>query len=145
MTMKLIPRGIATLLVIVFSSAVAGQEIVGRWIGVADTTDEAGVKRQERQTLEIKSTDGKLTGMLVNRRGDGGIQFQVQQDGAKVNLYGFLPLDGGEHLRWKFELKGESLVGTFSAMHDNPKKWIYDRVGAMTVTKAPPAAAPAAK
>jgi len=83
--------------------------------------------------------------MLVNRSGNGGIPFQVQQDGAKFNLYGFLPLDGGEHLRWKFELKEGSLIGTFSAMHDNPKKWIYDRIGAMTVTKAPPAAAATTK
>jgi hypothetical protein len=28
------------------------------------------------------------------------------------------------------------LAGTFSALHDNPKKWIYDRIGAMTLTKA---------
>jgi hypothetical protein len=119
----------------------AAQDVVGRWVGTADTTDEAGMKRQEKQTIEIKNEEGKLTGMLVSRNGNGGIPFQVQQDGAKFNLYGFLALDGGEHLRWKFELKDGSLVGTFSALHDNPKKWIYDRIGAMTVTKAPPAAA----
>jgi hypothetical protein len=123
------------------TGALAAQDIVGRWTGTADTTDEGGTRRQEKQTLEIKSEDGKLTGMLVSRSGNGGIAFQVQQDGAKFNLYGFLPLDGGEHLRWKFELKEGALVGTFSAMHDNPKKWVYDRIGAMTVAKAPPAAA----
>jgi hypothetical protein len=37
--------------------------------------------------------------MLVNKSGNGGIAFQVQQDEAKFNLNGFLPLDGGEHLR----------------------------------------------
>jgi hypothetical protein len=121
-------------------------DILGRWVGSADTTDEAGTKRQEKQTLEIKSEDGKLTGMMVNRSGKGGIPFQVQQVEGKVNLYGFLTLDGGEHLRWKFELKNGSLVGTFSAQHDNPAKWMYDRIGAMTVTRdeAPPAA-PASK
>jgi hypothetical protein len=30
-------------------------------------------------------------------------------------------------------------------MHDNPKKWIYDRIGAMTVTKVPPAQAATTK
>jgi hypothetical protein len=122
--------------------ALAAQDIVGRWTGVADTTDEGGTKRQERQTLDIKSEDGKLTGLMVNRSGNGGIPFQVQQDGAKVNFYGFLTLDGGEHLRWKFELKDGAWTGTFSAQHDNPKKWVFDRIGAMTLTKA---AAPAAK
>jgi hypothetical protein len=71
----------------------------------------------------------------VGRSGNGGIPLQVQQDGAKVNLYGFLTFEGGEHLRWKLEWKDGSLVGTFSAQHDSPKKWIYDRIGAMTVTR----------
>jgi hypothetical protein len=124
--------GVALLM----TGVLAAQEIAGRWTGTADTTDEAGTKRQEKQILEIKSEDGKLTGMLVNRSGKGGIAFQVQQDGSKFNLYGFLPLDGGEHLRWKFEWKDGTLVGTFSALHDNPKKWIYDRIGAMTLTRA---------
>ena len=115
---------------------VCAQDITGRWTGVADTTDEAGTKRMEKQTLEIKLEDGKMTGLLVSRTGKGGIVFQIQQDGAKYNFLGFLPLDGGEHLRWKFELKDGSLVGTFSAMHDNPKKWIYDRIGVMTLMKA---------
>ena len=30
---------------------------------------------------------------------------EVQVDGNKVNLYRFLPADGGEPLRWKLELK----------------------------------------
>ena len=132
----------AIALTFLITGILAAQDVVGRWVGTADTIDEAGVKRQEKQTLEIKSEDGKLTGMLVSRSGNGGIPFQVQQDGAKFNLYGFLALDGGEHLHWKFELKDGSLAGTFSALHDNPKKWIYDRIGAMTVTRAASAAAP---
>ncbi len=133
-------RFIARVIAITFSisSALTAQDIVGRWVGVADTTDEAGTKRQERQTFEIKSEIGKLTGTRLNRNGNGGTALDVQQDGAKVNLYGFLTLDGGEHLRWKFEFKDGNWVGTFSAQHNNPKKWIYDRIGAMTLTKAAP-------
>jgi hypothetical protein len=142
--MRFITRFIAITFLI--SGMLAAQDIVGRWVGVADTTDEAGTKRQEKHTLEIKSEDGKLTGVRINRSGNGGTPFEVQQDGAKFNLYSLLPLDGGEHLRWKFELKDGSLVGTFSAQHNNPKKWIYDRIGPMTLTKtAPQAVAPAAK
>lgn len=132
--MKLILQIIATALLI--SGTLSAQDITGRWVGVADTTDEAGTKRQEKQTFEIKIEEGKLTGLRINRNGTGGTAVGVQQDGAKFNFYTFLPLDGGEHLRWKFELKDGSLVGTFSAQHDNPKKWIYDRIGAMTLTKA---------
>jgi hypothetical protein len=131
---------------LLISCVLTAQDIVGRWVGVADTTDEAGTKRQEKHTLEIKSEDGKLTGVRFNRSGNGGTPFEVQQDGAKFNLYNFLPLDGGEHLRWKLELKDGSLVGTFSAQHNNPKKWIYDRIGPMTLTKvASQAVAPTAK
>ena len=142
--MKFITRVIAIPFLI--SGALTAQDIVGRWVGTADTTDEAGTKRQERQTFEIKSEDGKLSGTRFNRNGNGGVPLDVQLDGAKVNLYGYLTLDGGEHLRWKFEFKEGSWVGTFSAQHNNPKKWIYDRIGAMTLTKAAPeAVAPATK
>ena len=65
----------------------------------------------------------------------------VQQDGGKVNLYAYLTLDGGEHLRWKLELKDGILAGTFSAQHNNPKKWQYDRIGAMSLAKGEPAPA----
>ena len=127
-------------IVFLISSALAAQDIVGRWVGVADSTDEAGTKRQERQTLEIRIEDGKLTGNTIGRTGNRGNLLQVQQDGAKVNLYAFLAFEGGEHLRWKFEFKDGAWTGTFSALHDNPKKWIYDRIGAMTLAKAPPPA-----
>jgi YVTN family beta-propeller protein len=110
-------------------------DVSGRWTGTADTTDEAGTKRQEKQTFEFKSEGGKLTGFRVNRAGTGGSQVGVQRDGAKFNVYEFLDFEGGEHLRWKVELKNGNLVGTFSALHDNPHKWIYDRIGPMTLTR----------
>ena len=77
--------------------AAAAQDFTGRWAGAADSTDEAGTRRNEKQSFEIKLKDGKL-------------------------------------------------VGTFSARHNSPKKWIYDRIGAMTLTKeAAPATPTAAK
>ena len=115
------------------------QDLVGRWTGVADTTDEAGTKRQESQTFEIKLENGKLTGIRVNRSGTGGSAIEIQQEGGKANFYTFLPFEGGEPLRWKLEWKDGKWVGTFSAQHHSPKKWIYDRIGAITLTKAGPA------
>jgi hypothetical protein len=113
----------------------SAQDVVGRWTGVADTTDEGNTKRQEQQSFEIKNTDGKLTAFSVGRNGNQGAALQVQQDGGKINLYRFLDFEGGEHLRWKIELKDGKLVGTFSALHDSPKKWVYDRIGAITFTR----------
>jgi len=124
----------------VICGTLVAQDVTGRWAGVADTTDEANTKRQEQQSFEIKSADGKLTAASVGRNGNPGATLQIQQDGAKINLYRFLDFEGGEHLRWKVELKDGKLVGTFSALHDNPKKWIYDRIGAITLSKADPAA-----
>jgi hypothetical protein len=110
-------------------------DVTGRWTGTADTTDEAGTKRQEKQTLEIRIEEGKLTGYRVDKNGKTGAKVDVQQAGAKVNVYYYLDFEGGEPLRWKLELKDGSLVGTFSAQHHNPAKWIYDRVGSITMTK----------
>jgi hypothetical protein len=110
-------------------------DITGRWTGVADTTDEAGTKRQEKQTLEIRREDGKLTGNRIDSNGKAGLKVDVQQAGAKVNVYVYLDFEGGEPLRWKLELKDGALTGTFSAQHHNPAKWIYDRVGAISLTK----------
>src|SRR5881397_213347 len=94
---------------IIIASLVCGtlsaQDIVGRWTGVADTTDEANTKRQEQQGFEIKSADGKLAAVSIARNGNPGAPLQIQQDGAKINLYRFLDFEGGEHLRWKVELK----------------------------------------
>jgi hypothetical protein len=123
-------------------SMLSAQDITGRWTGVADTTDEQGTKRQERQSFEIKLVDGKLTANSIGRSGNPGAALKIQQDGGKINLYRFLDFEGGEHLRWKVELKDGKLVGTFSALHDDPKKWIYDRIGAMTLSKGDPAPAP---
>jgi type 1 fimbria pilin len=122
---------------IFISGALNAQEIAVRWIGVADTTDEGGTKRQESQTVEIRNEDGKLTGSTIGKTGKAGTPFKVEQDGARFNFYAYLDFEGGEHLRWKLELKDGKLVGTFSAMHDDPKKWVYDRIGAITMTKAP--------
>ena len=115
------------------------QDITGRWVGVADSTDEGGIKRQEKQNIEIKNENGKLSAVSIGRNGGSGAPLQIQQEGGKVNLYRFLTFEGGEHLRWKMELKDGKFVGTFSALHDNPKKWIYDRVGTMTLTRETPA------
>ena len=131
---------------LVIASLVCGticaQDATGRWTGVADTTDEANTRRQEQQSFEIRSADGKLTAFSVGRNGNPGAALQIQQDGAKINLYRFLDFEGGEHLRWKVELKDGKLVGTFSALHDNPKKWIYDRIGPITLSKADSAVPP---
>ncbi len=117
----------------------SAQEITGRWTGVADTTDEGATKRQEQQSFEVSMTDGKLAAVTIGKDGKPGAPLQIQQDGAKFNLYRFLDFEGGEHLRWKLELKDGKLVGTFSALHDSPKKWVYDRIGALTMSKADPA------
>jgi hypothetical protein len=110
-------------------------DVTGRWTGTADTTDEAGTKRQEKQALEIRLEDGKLVGYRVDKNGKAGAKMDVQQAGAKVNVYYYLDFEGGEPLRWKLELKAGALTGTFSAQHHNPAKWIYDRVGAITMTR----------
>jgi hypothetical protein len=120
---------------VLLSTALAAQDIVGRWAGIADTTDEAGTRRQEKQTLEIRIVDGKLTGNIVSNSGKAGTPFKVEQDAAKFNFYAYLDFEGGEHLRWKVEIKEGKLVGTFSAMHDDPKKWVYDRIGAIALNR----------
>lgn len=122
---------------LLIASALSAQDLVGRWTGVADTTDEAGTKRQESQTFDIKREDGKLTGIRLNRNGNGGTAIEIQQEGTKVNFYTYLAFEGGEPLRWKLEYKEEKWVGTFSAQHHSPKKWIYDRIGSITLTKLP--------
>lgn len=126
------------IIAIFLCGTLSAQEITGRWAGVAETTDEAGTKRQEQQSFEIRSAEGKLTAVSIGRNGNPGAALQIQQDGTKINLYRFLDFEGGEHLRWKVELKDGKLVGTFSALHDNPKKWIYDRLGAITLSKTAP-------
>src|ERR1700674_5273093 len=94
---------------IILASLVCGtlyaQDVTGRWAGVAGTTDEANTQRQEQQSFEIKSADGKLTAVSIGRNGNPGAALQIQQDGAKINLYRFLDFEGGEHLRWKVELR----------------------------------------
>ena len=124
-----------SLLVTGLAAQTPSPDITGRWKGVADTTDEAGTKRQEQQTVEIRMEDGKLTGNRIDKTGKPGLKLDVQQAGSKVNAYVYLDFEGGEPLRWKLEFKDGVLTGTFSAQHHNPAKWIYDRVGAITMTK----------
>src|SRR5712671_2556671 len=78
------------LIAILICGTLSAQEITGRWTGVADTTDEANTKRQEQQSFEIKSADGKLAAVSIGRNGMPGAALQIQQDGAKINLYRFL-------------------------------------------------------
>ena len=132
---------IATLLCGALSCrTAAAQDISGRWSGVADTTDEGNTKRQEPQSFEVKTIDGKLTAVSIGKDGKPGAVLKIEQDGTKVNLYRFLDFEGGEHLRWKVELKDGKFVGTFSALHDDPKKWVYDRIGAITLSRVDSAA-----
>jgi hypothetical protein len=110
-------------------------DVTGRWVGVADTTDEAGTKRQEKHTIEIRLEEGQLAGYRLGRDGKLGAKMEVQQSGSKINVYFYLDFEGGEPLRWKLELKDGTLVGTFSAQHHRPAKWIYDRIGAISMAK----------
>src|SRR5215472_4352996 len=126
---------VALILASALSARPSNSDIVGRWTGIADTTDETGTKRQEKQSIEIRLEDGKLTGNRLDKDGKPGLKLDIQQAGTKVNLYVYLDFEGGEPLRWKLELKDGALVGTFSAQHHNPAKWIYDRVGAITLTR----------
>jgi len=126
---------VALILASALSAQPSNSDIVGRWTGIADTTDETGTKRQEKQSIEIRLEDGKLTGNRLDKDGKPGLKLDIQQAGTKVNLYVYLDFEGGEPLRWKLELKDGALVGTFSAQHHNPAKWIYDRVGAITLTR----------
>jgi hypothetical protein len=123
-----------TLALLTCGAALA-QDFTGRWTGVADTIDETGVKRQERHTLEIRSEGGKLSAVRIGRSGQGGPALQVQTDGARIQLIEFIPTGGGEPLRWKLTLAEGKLVGTYQVLHDDPKKWIYDRSGPAIYTK----------
>lgn len=126
---------LAGLLSASLAAQVPNPDVTGRWLGAADTTDEAGTKRQEKQTLEIRLEDGKLNAYRLGKDGKLSAKMEVQQTGAKINVYFYLDFEGGEPLRWKLELKDGALVGTFSAQHHRPAKWIYDRVGAITLVK----------
>jgi len=133
------------LIGVLATGAIAAQDLAGRWTGIADTTDEGSTKRQEKHTFEFRIEGNKLTGVQLNRSGTESVPIDVQQDGGKLNLYRYLTLDGGEHLRWKIELRNGSLVGTFSAQHNNPKKWVYDRLGPITLTRVTPESTPVSK
>ena len=74
------------LLLLLAATLLQAQDLAGRWTGVADTVDEAGTKRQESQTFEIKRENGKLTGIRVSKSGTGGTPIEIQQEGPRVNL-----------------------------------------------------------
>jgi hypothetical protein len=74
---------------------------------------------------------------IPHPEGKQGAELKINVDGGNVNVYRYLTLDDGEHLRWKLELKGGKLVGSFSAQHDRPNKWMYDRLLDFTMTKVP--------
>jgi hypothetical protein len=140
--MRLLTRlFVATFLVA--GSLVAQEQFVGKWAGSTETVDDTNVHRYERHTIELKMENGKLVGGQVGRNGTSS-PMEVQVDGNKVNLYRFLPSEGGEPLRWKLELKDGKLVGLYQCTHHNPAKWQYDRSGAITLAKED-AAAPAVK
>ena len=126
---------LSLLLIIRITAQPPEPDLTGRWSGVAETTDEVGTKRQEKQILEIRREAGKLTGNRIDKAGKSGLKLDVQQAGANINVYVYLDFEGGEPLRWKLELQDGNLTGTFSAQHHNPAKWIYDRVGSLTMTK----------
>ncbi len=123
---------VATLLMANF--AAAQEQFVGKWIGNTETIDDTNVHRYERHTIELKMENGKLVAGQVGSNGSSS-PMEVQVDGNKVNLYRFLPLDGGEPLRWKLEFKDGKLVGVYQCTHHNPAKWQYDRTGAITFNK----------
>ena len=127
---------LACILVSALTAQTPNPDVTGRWVGTADSTDQAGTKRQEKQTFEIRLEDGKLSAYRIGRDGKPGAKMEVQQAGAKINVYYYLDFEGGEPLRWKLELKDGALIGTFSAQHHNPAKWIYDRVGTIAMVKA---------
>ncbi len=84
----------------------------GRWSGVADTTDEGSTKRYEQQSFEVKVEGGKLTAVQLGKYGKPGAALQIQQDGAKFNVYRLLDFESVEHLRWKLDLTDGKLVDT---------------------------------
>ncbi len=131
--MKLITRLFATALIIAGSLA-AQEQFTGKWSGTTETIDDVNVHRYESHTIELKMENGKLVAGQLGRNGASS-PLEVQVDGNKINLYRFLPLDGGEPLRWKLELKDGKLVGVYQCTHNNPVKWQYDRSGAITLTK----------
>ena len=111
--MKLLIRLFAATLLVAGSLA-AQEQFVGKWAGSTETVDDVNVHRYERHTIELKMENGKLVAGQVGRNGSSS-PMEVQVDGNKVNLYRFLPTDGGEPLRWKLELKDGKLVGCTSA------------------------------
>ena len=111
----------------VVSQTSDNQDLIGLWMATVEWTDGNGGSHMESPSFEIKMDQGVLMANSLRRDGTPGAELKINSDGPKVHLYRFLPLDDGEHLIWKLELKNGELVGTYSALHDRPSKWIYDR------------------
>jgi hypothetical protein len=111
----------------VLSQNPPSQDLVGRWTTTFEWTDGNGGSHTESPSFEIKMDQGVLAANSLRRDGTPGAELKINADGPKVHLYRFLTLDDGEHLIWKLELKNDKLIGTYSALHDRPSKWIYDR------------------
>ncbi len=136
MSLRSIYAGVALAALLAILPATAfGQDVAGRWTGSAEWTDGGGTKRTQNSTIEIKLEAGKLVAHSVSPEGKLGAELKINVDGGNVNIYRYLTLDDGEHLRWKLEWKGGKLVGSFSAQHDRPNKWMYDRLLDFTMTK----------
>jgi hypothetical protein len=132
---------IASLLALYFALPVlsqypGSQELVGRWTATVEWTDGNGGAHTESPSFEIKMDQGVLVANSIRRDGTPGAELKINADGPKVHLYRFLTLDDGEHLIWKLELQNDKLVGTYSALHDRPSKWIYDRELEVAMAKA---------
>jgi hypothetical protein len=113
--------------VLALPQSLRGQDLTGRWTASVEWTDGNGDSHTESPSFEIKMNGDVLAANSLRRDGTAGAEIKINADGPKVHLYRFLTLDDGEHLIWKLELQDGKLVGTYSALHDRPSKWIYDR------------------
>jgi hypothetical protein len=117
-------------------SALAAQDIAGKWIGSADTIDASGVKRLMPQTLEFKGSGKDLTASQVSRQGTLiPLKVVVDETGTKMTVMRELDFEGGEHIRWHLELKDGHLTGAILCVHDAPKKWGVDWSGPLDFTR----------
>jgi hypothetical protein len=117
-------------------SALAAQDIAGKWTGTADTVDASGIKRLMQQTLEFKGSGKDLTASQVSRQGTLiPLKAVVDETGTRITLMRELDFEGGEHIRWHLELKDGHLTGAILCVHDAPKKWGVDWSGPLEFTR----------
>lgn len=118
---------VSCVALLILPQTLLGQDLTGRWTTTVEWTDGNGESHKESPSFEIKKNGDVLAANSLRRDGTAGAEIKINADGAKVHLYRFLTLDDGEHLIWKLELRDGKLVGMYSALHDRPSKWIYDR------------------